>query len=354
MSRLPIVEASQFANLLLADTALIDVRAPIEYRAGSIPNAVNLPLLNDAERHEVGKRYKANGQDAAIVLGNKLVSGSTREERTAAWQGFRTTQQWLVESGITYPLIDGGYKALRRFLIDNLANCLRTLPIRVIGGRTGIGKTRVLQACQRSVDLEGLAHHRGSSFGATLVAQPSNIDFENALSVELLRLCQVSDEAPIVFEDEARMIGRVSLPEPLRNALKVAPIAILDVDFDERVQNVLQDYVIDLVRLYQARDGDVAGLNSFYDHHRDAVLRVQKRLGGDNTRHVLQLLDSAFQSLRDLTQVDGFNAYIAYLLTHYYDPMYDYQIKAKQDRIRHSGDAASVQAWAQAKSPAPA
>lgn len=363
MTTLPTIDESRFAEIFLKQSPLIDVRAPVEFLAGAFPRSKNLPLMNDEERHEVGKRYKANGQVAAIALGEKLVSGNLKTERIAAWQAFaaqypegalycfrgglrsRTAQAWLSDAGINYPLIEGGYKALRQYLINTLEYWLPSVPALVVGGRTGTGKTRVLNACDRAIDLEGLAKHRGSSFGATLVAQPTNIDFENALAIEYLTLGIESTERFVVLEDEARMIGRVSLPKILRDRLSTSPIAILDVGFEERVQNVLEDYVIDLSADYQQRDGEKDGLQAFYMHHKNAIVRVQKRLGGDNTKQVLVMLDTAFKNMTENNDVSAFNAYIAFLLNRYYDPMYDYQISAKQERIRFSGDIDAVVDW---------
>ena len=360
MTTLPTIDASGFKDLFLNNTPLMDVRAPVEFSAGAFPRTQNLPLMNDQERHEVGKRYKANGQDAAIALGTKLVSGDIKSERIQAWTRFasenpdgalycfrgglrsRTTQNWMHESGIDYPLIEGGYKALRRFLIDSLDHWVPALPMLVVGGRTGTGKTRVLTACDRTIDLEGLANHRGSSFGATLTPQPTNIDFENRLAVDYLRLREESKTQSVVLEDEARMIGRVSLPQVLRENLSQAPIVLLEVSLEERVQNVLEDYVIDLSQQYQQRDGEVDGLHTFYLHHKNSVERVKKRLGGDNTQQVLSMLDTAYERLSKHSDASAFEPYIAFLLNHYYDPMYDYQISFKTERIRHQGDMDSV------------
>jgi len=153
----------------------------------------------------------------------------------------------------------------------------------------------------------------------------------------------------VVLEDEARMIGRVSIPQPMRNTLSSSPIAILDVSIDERIRNVLEDYVIALSGAYCARDGMDVGMTAFYDHHRQAILRVQKRLGGDNTTRVLSMLDTAFQSMRDTNDLSGFESYIAFLLERYYDPMYDYQISKKTDRIQYQGNADEVIAWVKSK-----
>ena len=363
MTTLPTIDESSFSHLFLSNTPLIDVRAPVEFNAGAFPLAVNLPLMNDEERHEVGKRYKANGQDAAIVLGHKLVSGEIKKSRIEAWHSFasghpegalycfrgglrsRTSQGWLSDAGIQYPLVEGGYKALRRYLIDTLEKWVPLLPAIVIGGRTGTGKTRVLHVCERSLDLEGLANHRGSSFGANLTSQPTNIGFENSLAIEYLKLTTSSAERAVVLEDEARMIGRVSLPKVLRQTLSTSPVAILNVGFEERVNNVMEDYIINLCASYRRRDGDVKGQAAFYNHHRNAVLRVQKRLGGDNTKKVLSLLDAAYSAMVERGDVTGFKPYIALLLHRYYDPMYDYQISSKEDRIKFEGDSNAVIDW---------
>ncbi|HAP53946.1 MAG TPA: tRNA 2-selenouridine(34) synthase MnmH, partial [Marinobacter adhaerens] len=127
-----------YLSLFLNDVPLMDVRAPVEFSRGSFPNTENAPLMNDEERHRVGICYKEKGQDKAIELGHQLVSGDIKAQRIEAWKRFvarhpngylfcfrgglrsRLTQQWIREAGIDYPLVKGGYKALRRFLIDSL------------------------------------------------------------------------------------------------------------------------------------------------------------------------------------------------------------------------------------------
>ena len=128
-----------FRALFLDGRALLDVRAPVEFAKGAFPGAVNVPLLTDAERHEVGVRYKRRGQDAAIALGAELVDERERSDRVARWQAFaeahpdgalycfrgglrsRITRHWLAEAGVELPLVTGGYKAMRAFLIAELA-----------------------------------------------------------------------------------------------------------------------------------------------------------------------------------------------------------------------------------------
>ena len=151
--------AQDYRAILLAGTPIIDVRAPVEFQQGAMPGAVNLPLMNDDERAAVGTCYKRQGPEAALELGHQLVSGETRQQRMYAWQsacrqypkgylccargGQRShiVQQWLHESGIDYPLIQGGYKALRQAVI-RITEELVQKPIVLIGGCTG----RAIQA----------------------------------------------------------------------------------------------------------------------------------------------------------------------------------------------------------------
>ena len=131
-------DTRDFARLFLDDVPLLDVRAPVEFNQGAFPLATNLPLLNDDERHRIGICYKEKGQAAAIELGHQLVGGDIRAARTHTWldwcrqhpDGYlycfrgglrsQTVQQWLAEQGVQQPLVTGGYKAMRRFLLDTL------------------------------------------------------------------------------------------------------------------------------------------------------------------------------------------------------------------------------------------
>ena len=177
----------------------------MEFAKGSFPNAINAPLMNDEERHRTGICYKEKGQDKAIELGHQLVNGDIKAQRVEAWKRFaaqnphgylfcfrgglrsRITQQWMHEAGVDFPLVKGGYKALRRYLIDSLEALVESSEFRILSGRTGTGKTRVLQQLPNPVDLEGLANHRGSSFGRQVSPQPAQIDFENRLAVAMLK-----------------------------------------------------------------------------------------------------------------------------------------------------------------------
>ena len=154
-------DTDNYREIFLRGVPLFDTRAPVEFARGAFPAAINLPLMSDSEREQVGIRYKLAGQSAAIELGNELVCGATKEARTRAWcnfakehpQGYQycfrgglrsqTSQLWMRDAGCEYPLVLGGYKAMRRFLLDQLELSIRAARFVLIAGKTGTGKTRV-------------------------------------------------------------------------------------------------------------------------------------------------------------------------------------------------------------------
>ena len=246
------------ATLLKASRPLIDVRAPAEFARGALPGAVNLPILTNDERAAVGTAYKNDGREAAVALGHRLVHEEVKHERIAAWRDFagrhplaavycwrgglrsEMAQRWLGESGVALPRVAGGFKALRRFCLEILERSAARRFV-VVGGRTGSGKTQVVQAVANHIDLETLANHRGSSFGGHLTPQPPPVGFENALAVALLKL---DANAPVVVEDESRTIGRLAIPELIYDAMQRAPIVVLEVNRATRIENIYREYVV--------------------------------------------------------------------------------------------------------------
>jgi tRNA 2-selenouridine synthase len=354
-------DTDDFAHLFLSDAPLLDVRAPVEFKRGSFPGAVNLPLLTDDERHVIGITYKNEGQDAAVRLGHQLVSGDIKAQRIAAWVDFakrnpegylfcfrggmrsHIVQQWMAEAGARYPLVRGGYKKLRRFLIDKFDSLVSADSFVVISGRTGIGKTIVINAIENAVDLEALAQHRGSTFGRRLTPQPGQIDFENALTIQLLKLRHASDR-PIFLEDEGRLIGRCALPPNLLAGLERWPAIILEETLDNRISNVQKDYVTGLLAEYQAVYGE-AGFDKFAGFLKDRLHHIRKRLGGVQYEKLATLMDNALAAHRDLGDDSLHRLWIEELLVKYYDPMYDYQFAQKQGRIVFRGNRAEVVEW---------
>jgi tRNA 2-selenouridine synthase len=351
-------DTAEFRELFLHNLPLIDTRAPVEFQKGAFPGAVNLPLMNDEERHAVGIRYKEAGQEAAIALGEELIRGNLKERRIAAWcrfagehpQGYlycfrgglrsQTAQRWMRDAGVDYPLVLGGYKAMRRYLLEALESSVGAAALLLIAGKTGTGKTRVVEALQRAVDLERLAVHRGSSFGHLLEPQPSQIDFENALSIELLRLRENEAER-VVVEDEGRLIGRIGLPQPLLAKMQVSDLLVLEEPLQERVEIILEDYVRDLGQRYQTTHGQGGE-----ELHRQQLLeglgRLRKRLGGAAHAELESQMRSAFDSGDE----DQHRHWIESLLTDYYDPMYDYQMSRREGRVLARGSREEITAKA--------
>ena len=357
-------DTDDYLALFLNNRPLMDVRAPIEFAKGSFPLALNAPLMNDDERHRVGICYKEKGQDQAIVLGHQLVSGDIKAARVEAWKRFaiqnpdgylfcfrgglrsRLTQQWLRDTGIEYPIVLGGYKALRRFLIDQLDAVVASESFTLVSGRTGTGKTRLLNKLPGSVDLEGIANHRGSSFGRQITSQPTQIDFENHLSVALMQTAHQPHNV-IYLEDESRLVGRCCLPEKLTARMMAAPMMVLERPIEERIAIIKEDYVIDMARDYIGRDGEEAGWLNFRDYLLSALERLSKRLGGDRYAHLKASMESALDLQRKSGDLSGHDEWIQALLKDYYDPMYDYQLRQKQGRVVISDGPEALLHWAQ-------
>ncbi|MCK4709002.1 MAG: tRNA 2-selenouridine(34) synthase MnmH, partial [Gammaproteobacteria bacterium] len=252
MTDLP--QTDDYKSLFLNQTKMMDVRAPVEFEQGAFPNTSNLPLMTNDEREAVGLRYKQMGQDKAIELGHELVSGKTKDQRVSEWSDFfnnnpqgvlycfrgglrsKITQQWIYDkTGITVPRVKGGYKALRRYLIDELEKSTEIVRPVILGGRTGTGKTILLNKLNSKIDLEGIFKHRGSVFGGHVQPQPSQIDIENILSIELLKLIS-NEKFSLLFEDEAPNIGSRNIPQSLYSKMKMSPLILLEETTEKRVE----------------------------------------------------------------------------------------------------------------------
>ncbi|NIB43846.1 tRNA 2-selenouridine(34) synthase MnmH [Pseudomaricurvus alkylphenolicus] len=356
-------DTDDFRHLFLNDIPLMDVRAPIEFQKGAFPCSENRPLLDDEQRQSVGTRYKQQGQDAAIELGWELATEDIRQQRLKVWTDFvrrhpdgylycfrgglrsRLSQQLIREAGIEYPLVTGGYKAMRRFLIDELDQNCQSMPLVLIAGRTGSGKTRVIEHLSRAVDLEGLANHRGSAFGRRLQPQPAQIDFENSVSIELMKLLR--ERKPVFAEDEGRMIGAISMPLCLRDVMQQAPLAVLETSMDERIELVLQDYVTSSQPAYIKAFGEDEGREKFRQQILGNLRRIRKRLGGERFSLLQGIFTDALRQLDGCGDAAGFGEGIELLLREYYDPMYDYQQQQRQGREIFRGTMAEMTEWAE-------
>ena len=347
-----------FKSIVLNNTPLIDVRAPVEFKKGAFLNAVNFPIMSDEERHEVGICYKNEGNAKAIELGHKLVSGDIKELRVKAWLDFmdanpdallycfrggqrsKIAQQWIGERGREIVRLKGGYKAFRGYLLSEIeSSCEHFKPI-ILGGRTGSGKTIELKRLQNAIDLEGLANHRGSSFGQKITPQTSPIDFENNLAYKLIQKREEGFET-LVFEDEGKHIGNVFMPESFTRVMLKSPLVILETPLDDRVEITLREYVIEAQKTYEAL-GFADALKTWQESIQNAMNRIKKRLGNQKYSEVFAIFEDAFQEQKRSGSYEKHKEWIEYLLHEYYDPMYDYQIQKRAHLVAFRGDAKEV------------
>lgn len=339
-------DTQDYLSLFLHDTPLMDVRAPIEFLKGAFPTAQNLPLMNDAERHQVGICYKEQGQTAAIALGTKLVSGATKQARLEAWEAYirrhpegylycfrgglrsQITQQWLAAEGLPYPRVLGGYKALRQFLLEQLELACQECHFIILGGLTGSGKTAILNQLPNSLDLEHHANHRGSSFGKHVSQQPAQIDFENALTIDLLKKRHQGQNTFIV-EDESHLIGSCSLPISLRLRMAAAPVVWLEDSLEHRITRIKQDYVIDLCAEFTQAYGAEQGFALYADRLLQSLDKIRKRLGAARHQTLREHMQAALATQAKTGSTDTHKTWIHALLSEYYDPMYQHQKQRK-------------------------
>ena len=263
-------QLDDYAQLFTSDTAMMDVRAPVEYLHGAFPHTQNLPLMNNEERESIGIEYKEMGQDSAIELGHKLVSGTIKDQRVNDWARFikqhpegvlycfrgglrsRISQQWIFEqTGIIYPRIKGGYKAMRSFLLDELEIASKEMKPVILSGRTGVGKTVLLQNIEHKIDLEDIFKHRGSAFGKRVTPQPSQIDAENELAIALLKL-RKNKIRNVIMEDESRSIGSRKIPENIFDSMSKAPLIIVEADIQYRVNIIFEEYIVNALAEHQS------------------------------------------------------------------------------------------------------
>jgi tRNA 2-selenouridine synthase len=349
-------QTEDYHRLFLQDTPLLDVRAPVEFLQGAFPQANNLPLINDNERQAIGIRYKEQGHDKALELGHELVKGEIKDTRIADWAEFirrhpdgalycfrggmrsKISQRWIFEkTGVIYPRIKGGYKALRRYLLNELNIAAEQLQFIILSGRTGTGKTLLLNRITQKIDLEDIFRHRGSAFGKHALPQPSQIDIENTLAIALLKH-RSNNINKLVLEDEAAYIGSRRLPESMVQTMRQSPLILLEASNNERVDIVYDEYIIKALAEYQILMGDTQGFDTWANNLLCALQKIQRRLGGSRYNHLQSILVDAIQQQRTADEPEHHKVWIRALLADYYDPMYDYQLDKKSDRVVFRGE----------------
>lgn len=279
---------------------IIDVRSPGEFAKAHIPDAVNIPLFSNDERAEVGTLYKRKGPRQAMMRGlefagqklthyvqevSQKVDGN--EIVVHCWRGGKRSASMatLFEfMGFEVTVLEGGYKAYRNFVLNRFIE--KKLKLIVLGGPTGSGKTKVLEALrskgEQVIDLEGLARHRGSTFGALgMGQQPTSEQFEN----DLFEVFQQTDPArPVWVENESRSIGSVYIPVGLWDQMVIAPLVDIEIPLEKRVDNLVEEY------------GGFSGKELI-----ECLEKITRRMGGQNVKAAKEAF--AEGNLRKATEI---------------------------------------------------
>lgn len=323
MSGMGSTNVSGIDQFRTASGTLVDVRTPSEFEQGHWPGAINIPLFNDEQRAVVGRTYKQKGRKQAIELGlsftgpalvdlskalTKAAGGPDQPLRLYCWRGgMRSNSMAWLAALKDHPtlVLEGGYKVYRRWVLEQFE---RRWPVQLLGGRTGTGKTDLLIALQALnvavVDLEGLAHHRGSSFGGLgQPNQPSSEHYENKLA-EALDDYRKRQAPQIWLEAESSSVGCCRIPKALFEQMQQAPVL--------EIRRTLEERIDQLVEVYGCQDSDQL---------QQATERIQRRLGPQRTQ-------AALEAIKDQRWHDACSA-----MLDYYDRCYDHELKRSAGRI---------------------
>lgn len=312
------LEVNDFLNKSKTEL-IIDVRAPVEFLKGHIPNAINIPLFEDIERAEIGTLYKQQGKDMAVSRGLEIVSPKmttfvdqvkklSKNKKVFVYcfrGGMRSNSfAWLMNtSGLDAVIMNGGYKAFRNYVLNYFNQSQKII---LLGGKTGSGKTDILKKLKEQslqiIDLENIAHHKGSAFGNINEPKqnPQQV-FEHELFHQLSNL---DTNKYTILEDESQSIGFNKIPHGLWLEMKQATIIKIEIPFELRVQKLVDDYTtIDTEAL------------------KNCVIKIAQQLGSLNTKLCLQYLDE--KNLSD----------VARLSLLYYDKAYEHSYQNKKQPI---------------------
>lgn len=284
------ISIEEFVNKM-GEAPIIDVRTPAEFEEGHISGAYNIPLFSDEERVKVGTIYKNSGREAAVLEGlkhsgpkmhdyiiqlKKIVRGKSRKVFVHCWRGGMRSESmvWLFKmAGFDAYKLEGGYKNYRSYIREDFGSERKIL---ILGGYTGSGKTEILKKLEKKgeqiIDLEGLAHHKGSVYGGLgQEEQPTNEQFEND-TWEVWR--KLDPQKPVWIEDESRSIGRVGINNPLYMQMFNSNVLFLDFPVDERVRRLREEYTC----------FDVEQL-------KELSAKIQKKLGGNKLKELMESLE---------------------------------------------------------------
>ncbi|HIJ80161.1 MAG TPA: tRNA 2-selenouridine(34) synthase MnmH [Desulfuromonadales bacterium] len=302
-----------FSPALLDSHCIIDVRTPLEFIEDHLPGASNVPILNDAERVEIGTIHKQQGPQTARIRALELTCSrfadmvheiasiaAGRPVLVYCWRGgLRSRSMAILLESCGYPVTQliGGYKAFRNQVLSFFESFSLPVPLIVVHGMTGSGKTTFINGLDRSrcstIDLEGLASHRGSAFGSVgLAKQPHQKRFDTLLW-DAFR--HTPADRPIVLEGESQRIGNITLPGRIYEVMSSSCKVWCSVSLDTRVNRLAEEYAHT-----EYREPMVAALE-----------RIRKKLGGARYAELRALLDNW-----------DVPAAARGLMEHYYDKLY--------------------------------
>jgi len=302
----------------------VDVRTPDEFAESTIPGAVNVPIFSNKERDEVGTIYTQQSPATARLLAVDLVSPKIPKiirkikDLTENYQHvviFCARGGMRSESIVTFSelagfkvyKLEGGYKAYRNFILDQLKNYQLKNKLLVIHGFTGVGKTDLLYKLEDAdiavIDLEGLANHRGSAFGSIGLKQPRNQKMFDSLLWEKLE--EIKDSKVIAIEAESRRIGISTLPDFLLEAMKEGLHALIKSSLQSRINRIIDEY----------RGSYKQDESKFLQAALEAITCIRKHL-------VKKIGKNDYNKLVNHCEQGELEKVVEILLTEYYDPLY--------------------------------
>ena len=308
----------------MQDTLFIDTRTPAEFDEDHIPGAINLPVLSNDERALVGTIYKQKSKEEAIAVGKEFFSkkqpqflrevekNKTKKLIINCWRGgmrARFIVDLLRSLGYDAYQLQGGYKEYRRYVREQLEQFQLKPKLIVLWGLTCTGKTKLLSFFPNSLDLEGLAQHRGSLYGSIGLKPRTQKAFENLL---WRKLQELNNQKYILIEGESRKIGEVQMPDFLYKAmLKGIPILVTR-SLEKRAEHALQEY-------FKSKE-DLQRIKEVTAH-------LFKVISKKMQQEVLALLDQGKN--KEAVKI---------LLEFYYDPLYNHTIKRNEYQFQIGND----------------
>jgi tRNA 2-selenouridine synthase len=284
------LDIQDFIERTKGNNNLLDVRSPGEFEQGHIPGAKNLVLFSNEERAEIGTLYKQKGRQTAVIRGLEIVgpkltdlvntakiSANNNELCIHCWRGGMRSgfvATLLDMYGVSVFTLKGGYKKFRTLALSSFTENRKFY---ILGGKTGSGKTYILQklkqAGEQVVDLEGIAHHKGSAFGALgELPQPTQEQFENEL---FFQLANTDHSKPVWLEDESRLVGHRLSPPPMWENMRASKVFFLEIPFEERLNHIIEGY------------------GKFKPEElQQAIIRISKRLGPEQTKNSLMAIEA--------------------------------------------------------------